>query len=93
MRLNCFCYPENGRVSLVVPVEGSTDRFLITIGRKIAVMTWDGVSILPSKLETLVEVENEPSVAGNRFNDGKVDPVGRLWAGNIIFLLYFMKRH
>lgn len=46
-------------------------------------VTWDGVSEKPSKIETLLEVENEPGFFGNRFNDGKADPVGRLWAGTM----------
>ncbi|GJQ86435.1 hypothetical protein Trydic_g10342 [Trypoxylus dichotomus] len=74
---------EGGPVSLLVPVEGSPDRFLISIGRKLAVVTWDGVSATPSKVEELLEVENEADLAGNRFNDGKADPAGRLWAGTM----------
>lgn len=69
-------------MTLVVPVEGSDDRFLISIGRKLAVVTWDGISSKVSSTEVLLEVENEPGYTNNRFNDGKADPVGRLWAGN-----------
>nr|XP_022906695.1 regucalcin [Onthophagus taurus] len=76
-------YIEGGPVSLLVPVEGHSDLFLISIGRKLAVITWDGVSEKPSKIETLIEVENEPETRGNRFNDGKADPAGRLWAGTM----------
>lgn len=74
---------EGGPVSLLVPVEGTTDRFLISIGRKLVIVTWDGVSETPSKIEELLEVENESGLTGNRFNDGKADPSGRLWAGNL----------
>lgn len=55
----------------------------MSIGRKLAVVSWDGQSDKVSKVEELLEVENEPGFTGNRFNDGKADPVGRLWAGTM----------
>lgn len=74
---------EGGPVTLLVPIEGSNDRFLIAIGRKLVVVTWDGISDTVSKTEDLIEVENEAGYTGNRFNDGKADPAGRLWAGTM----------
>lgn len=76
-------------MSPLVPVEGTNDRFLIGVGRKLVVVTWDGVSDKVSNTEVLLEVENEPGYTGNRFNDGKADPVGRLWAGMefMVFLI------
>lgn len=70
-------------VTLIVPVEGQKDKYLITIKRKIAVVTWDGVSDQVSNIEILGEVENTPSTIDNRFNDGKADPTGRLWLGTM----------
>ncbi|XP_046616189.1 regucalcin-like isoform X1 [Neodiprion virginianus] len=65
-------------VSFAVPVEGTKDKFVIGYGKKFAVLTWDGVSIDPTKVDILVEVD---SGTINIFNDGKADPSGRLWSG------------
>lgn len=70
-------------MTLVVPVEGTNDRFLISIGRKLVIVTWDGVSSKISNEEFLLEVENKAGFTNNRFNDGKADPTGRLWAGTM----------
>lgn len=72
---------------MVLPVEGTTDKFLVSIGRKLAIVTWDGVSTKVSNVETFAEVEKEDDVKKNRFNDGKTDPSGRLWAGKLIFFI------
>lgn len=72
---------EGGPITLVVPVEGTDNKFLVSIGRKLAVVTWDGKSDKVCDTQILVEVENVPGYTNNRFNDGKADPVGRLWAG------------
>lgn len=74
-------------MSMIIPVEGTSDKFLISIGRKLVIVTWDGVSSKVSDVEPIVEVDKEDGVNTNRFNDGKTDPSGRLWAG--IFLSLF----
>lgn len=66
---------------MVVPVDGTTDKFLVSIGRKLVVVTWDGIAPKVSHTELLIEVENKQGYFDNRFNDGKADPSGRLWAG------------
>lgn len=38
-----------------------------------------------SKIEDVTEVETGDCVKNNRFNDGKADPSGRLWAGTMGF--------
>ena len=55
---------------------------MISVGRNLAILTWDGVSSTPSdvKIVSTVDDEDEKKVK-NRFNDGKADPTGRLWAG------------
>lgn len=70
-------------MSLIIPVEGHKDKYLITIKRKIAVVTWDGISETVSDIEIIGEVENSPETIDNRFNDGKADPSGRLWLGTM----------
>lgn len=69
------------QVSLIVPVRGEKNKYLISIGRELAVVTWDGESEKVAKIEKIVEIENDPETIDNRFNDGKCDPSGRLWAG------------
>lgn len=66
-------------VSLIIPVEGERNTFLITMGCEVALIVWDGVCTKVSSIEKLGSVEN---IDGNRFNDGKADALGRLWAGN-----------
>lgn len=69
-------------------MEGQADQFVVGLGRNFALVTWDGVSQLAAKIEILAEVENRPGVDGNRFNDGKADPAGRLWAGASILQVH-----
>nr|CAD7194926.1 unnamed protein product [Timema douglasi] len=72
-----------GPVSLVVPIKGKKEQFVISVGRNIAILTWDGKSTAPTKVETLCSVDSDGDKIRNRFNDGKVDPTGRLWAGTM----------
>lgn len=72
-------------MSLIIPVQGEKDKFLISIGRELAVVTWDGESETVSNIEKLFEVDDDASTIDNRFNDGKCDAYGTLWAGNVIF--------
>ena len=74
----CFLI-EGGTVSLIIPIQGEKDKFVITVGRNVAIMTWDGVSSTPSDVKIVSTVHDEKK--DNRFNDGKADPTGRLWAG------------
>lgn len=76
-----FFSTEGGTVSFILPVEGTSDKFLVSIGRKLAIVTWDGTSSKVSNVEIFAEIEKEDKVKNNRFNDGKTDPAGRLWAG------------
>ncbi|CAG9859542.1 unnamed protein product [Phyllotreta striolata] len=70
-------------VSLILPIKGEKGRFLISIGRDLAVITWDGESENVSNIEKILEVENSPDTLSNRWNDGKCDRLGRLWAGTM----------
>lgn len=79
------CSLPPGKVSLVIPVAGTENQFVISWCKKLQKITWDGVSATPSSIEDLVEIETEAQFEGNKLNDGKCDPMGRLFAG--IFLL------
>lgn len=62
------------RLSLVV--EGEGDQVILGLDRKIA-----RFDLVTQSLEWIVEVESELIL--NRFNDGKCDAKGRLWAGTL----------
>ena len=69
------------QVSFIIPIKGSSDRFIISLQLEIAILTWDGNSSTPSNIETVVVVEG--GLENNRINDGKADPMGNLWAGTM----------
>jgi len=79
--LNYFVIPTGDQVSFVIPLEGSKDKFVITAGRNVAILTWDGESSTPADVKYVCSVDNEKEVQNNRLNDGKADPTGQLWAG------------
>ncbi|KAJ8944492.1 hypothetical protein NQ318_011750 [Aromia moschata] len=66
------------KISIIIPVQGKKDQFIITIDRQIVLIKWDGESKDISILETLYDVETDTD---KTLNDGKCDSTGRLWAG------------
>jgi len=71
-------------VTLVVPVDNAVNKFVIGHGLSLRVLEWDGKSetAKSDKLKTLQVVKaHNPN---GRFNDGKCDSSGRLWAGILI---------
>jgi gluconolactonase len=70
----------------MVPVEGTTDQFVVGVGLKFQVVRWDGRDgSAPELVRELGSVDqNSPK---NRLNDGKADPKGRLFAGNLISII------
>lgn len=64
------------------PIEKTSNKFIAALGRKFAIVTWDGKSGIVSSVDIICEIDTEPEFAMNRLNGGKVDPYGRLWAGN-----------
>ena len=79
--VNYFMIFTGDEVSFVIPLEGTTDKFAITVGRNVAILTWDGESSTPADVKYVCSVDNEKEVQNNRLNDGKADPTGRLWSG------------
>lgn len=79
------------------PIEKARDKFIAAIGRKFAIVIWDGKSGVVSDVDIICEIDTEPEFAMNRLNGGKVDPYGILWAGNTriiikLFGQWFMKK-
>jgi sugar lactone lactonase YvrE len=79
---NTFIIPTDvTHVSFVIPLEGTTDKFVIAVERNVAILTWDGDSSSPTDLKYVSVVDNEKEVQGNKLNDGKADSTGWLWTG------------
>lgn len=73
--------------SFIVPVEGRTDQFAVGCGRRVLIVRWDGVSEIAKAIKTLFEVQmDDDRYDGNRFNDGKCDANGRLFAGTMRYV-------
>lgn len=68
------------QVSIVIPVRGKRDQYVITLDNEVAIITWDGRSEKVSKVETIAKVDEGKN---NRINDAKCDPKGRLFFGTM----------
>lgn len=55
------------------------------MSRRIGIISWDGTSDIAKVIRIVAEVEQEPQYERNRFNDGKADPNGRVFAGTMRF--------
>lgn len=70
--------------SFIIPVEGTNDQFAVGCGRRVLVVRWDGLSKIAKPTKSLFEVQMDDDRYGdNRFNDGKCDSHGRLFAGTM----------
>ena len=73
--------PENGPVGVVVTVKDNPGKLLVASGTRYILVTWNGeYNTNDPEIEILTHVDNGEE--GYRWNDGKVDSIGRLWAGN-----------
>lgn len=66
-------------MSIIIPIKGEKNKFLVTLDQKVATIYWDGENPEISNVNILYEVEKDTP---NVFNDGKCDSSGRLWTGN-----------
>lgn len=49
--------------------------------KELTLISWDGISSKLTILENLAVADNSATLKTNKFNDGKCDSSGRLWAG------------
>ena len=79
----------NDTVSFVVPIQGKEGKeFMIGRSRDLCRLHWDHARQDPETEDgaklghwVVVLAKVDRGQTYNRFNDGKVDPQGRLWAG------------
>lgn len=55
------------------------NKYLVSVGRSIQIMEWDGKSETAESFKTLNTVDNDNPT--NWLNDGKCDASGRFWTG------------
>lgn len=72
-------------VTLVIPLKDQNNKFVIGLGLDLVVLTWDWNTGFSTTSHIVSVDQDHPR---NRFNDGKADANGRIWAGEI-FLLSF----
>ena len=72
---------DNSPIGFFIPVENTTDEFVVGANRRVLLIRWDGKSGQASILKSLAEIDI--AYFGNRINDGKVDPKGVLYFGSM----------
>uniref|UniRef100_A0A182W7R0 Regucalcin n=1 Tax=Anopheles minimus TaxID=112268 RepID=A0A182W7R0_9DIPT len=68
--------------SFVIPVQGRKGEFVVGSGTRLLLVSWDGLAELATIVKVLTDLGEEE--ADHRFNDGKVDGQGRLYAGTML---------
>lgn len=66
-------------MTFILPVDGTSDQFLVGTKNAAKIIRWDGKSAKGELVRTAFEVE--ANITTNRFNDAKSDPMGRFFGG------------
>lgn len=67
-------------ISFIFPVEGTTNQYIIGAGKRLLLITWDGVHTMAQITRILTELPFD----GVRFNEATTDTRGRLFLGTMI---------
>lgn len=67
--------------SFIIPIDGATDLFAVSIANRVGVIQWNGKSPVAKVLRIAFEVNQTDEL--KNINDGKADPIGRLFCGTI----------
>lgn len=70
-------------VSFIIPLDGELELFAVGIGRRVGVIQWNGKSPVAKVLRIAFEVDQTDELKNTAINDGKADPIGRLYFGTI----------
>jgi len=70
-------------VSFIIPLDGEAELFAVGIGRRVGVIQWNGKSAVAKILQITLEVDQTDELKNTAINDGKADPLGRLYFGTI----------
>lgn len=68
-------------MTFVLPVDDTSDEFLIGTKNEAKVIRWNGKSSKAELLRSAFQVEGQEFYKKNRFNDAKTDPFGRFYGG------------
>lgn len=63
-------------MAFIIPIKNTTDKFIISYGQYLAILTWDGNSEQASKRDVIAIGRDV-----YRANEGKVAPSGALFVG------------
>lgn len=66
-------------LAFVIPIINTTDKFIVSYGDRLAVITWDGESRKVSRKQEVAYIDDKSNVY--RANEGKVSPSGSLFVG------------
>ena len=96
-RLQCFIFfseegPTGQTVSFVLPVKGQPDVLLIGHGQELSAVKWpaDAPDFSSARAVSFASVDAGKKT---RFNDGKCDPHGRVWAGILEHTILIIDHH
>lgn len=67
-------------ISFMIPVEGTTHQFIVGAGKRLLLITWDGVHTMAQIVRILTELPFD----GVRFSEATTDSRGRLFLGTMI---------
>lgn len=67
-------------ISFCVPIHGKKDQYIVGAGRRLLLVTWDGIHTMGQ----IVKVVGEVPINGVRINQFNVDKQGRLYFGTMI---------
>lgn len=70
-------------VSYIIPVAGTTNFFVVGIGRRVGIIQWDGKSSEAKLVRIVFEVDQSDTLQNSAINDGKADPAGRIYCGTV----------
>uniref|UniRef100_A0A0A1WDJ0 Regucalcin n=1 Tax=Zeugodacus cucurbitae TaxID=28588 RepID=A0A0A1WDJ0_ZEUCU len=69
--------------SFIIPVENELGKFAVGCGHRVVIVAWDGKAPIAKVERIAYTLQQGNEVCKHRFNDGKADPRGRLFAGTM----------